>query len=235
MRHFSLLNAALISAIATLALTAGVASAHVGVVQSEAPAGANQSYTLRVPSEKESPTVKVRVEFPPEVVVSRFMPKPGWTREVEKDSSGKIVAATWSGGKITVEEFEEFGFIARNPKEAGTITFKSQQTYADGETVAWVNPQGQERPASFTKIVAATGGDQGPSIEQPGQTAAAAAAPAAGSTTAPAPGGAGASQTAARGGSDVGLFVAVGAAGLALVAVALAGVSLARRPRPAQA
>ena len=232
MRRFSLLNAALVSAIATLVPTACVASAHVSVLPAEAPAGSNQSYTVRVPSEKETPTIKVRVEFPPEVVVSRFMPKPGWTRDVEKDTAGKIVAATWSGGKVASDEYEEFGFIARNPKETGKISFKSFQTYGDGEIVAWANAEGQERPASVTTISAATAASSGGSIEQPGQATAGGAAPAAGSTTAPAPGSA---QTSARGGSDVGLFVAFAAAGLALVALAVAGVSLARRPRPAQA
>ena len=234
MSYSRLLLSALVSAVTSLALAAGVASAHVSVLPAEAPAGANQSYTVRVPSEKETPTVKVRVEFPPEVVVSRFMPKTGWTREVEKDSAGKIVAATWSGGKVASDEYEEFGFIARNPRDTGSVTFKAFQTYGDGETVAWVNAAGQERPASVTTITAATAASSGGSIEQPGQAAAGAAtgapagAPAAGGGTAP-------TVTSGRGTSDLGLFIALGAAGLALVGIALAAVSLARRPRPAQA
>lgn len=230
MSHSRLLLSALVSAIASLALAASVASAHVSVLPAEAPAGANQSYTVRVPSEKETPTVKVRVEFPPEAVVSRFMPKAGWTREVEKDSAGKIVAATWSGGRIASDEYEEFGFIARNPKETGKISFKAFQTYGDGETVAWANAEGQERPASVTTITTATAASTGGSIEQPGQSAAGAPAGASTSSGAAAP-----PAASGRGTSDLGLFIALGAAGLALVGIALAAVSLARRPRPAQA
>lgn len=142
----------------TLFLAGGrAASAHVGVLPDEVPANSNQAFTVRVPNERTEPTVKVRVELPGGLVVSRFQPKPGWAREVERDEQQRIIAVTWSGGQIGDGEYDEFAFIARTPGEVGTLAFKSYQTYQSGETVEWVNAQGQERDAAFVEVKPATG------------------------------------------------------------------------------
>lgn len=227
------LAATVASVAVALSLGVTVVSAHAGVEPREAPANTNQTYTLRVPNEQPVPTVKIRLEFPPEVTVSRFEQKPGWTREVEKDQSGKIVAVTWSGGQVQAEEFEDFAFVARNPREVGTITFKAYQTYQGGETVAWAGPEGSDRPGSFTKITAAAAGASGTvSIEGANAAAGAGAKPG----TAPAPAAqagapASATERAAGGGSDLALLAALGSLLVALVALAVSVVAFARRPR----
>lgn len=170
-----LLLSTLASVYLVFTLALGVASAHVGVDPREVPPDTSQVFTVRVPNEKAEPTVKVRVEFPTALAVSRFQPKPGWTYELEKDSTGKVVGITWSGGKIGPNEYDEFAFIARTPKEAGTLAFKAYQTYQSGETAEWAGPSGSERPAPFVEVKAAatSGANSGaPSIEQPGQKAA---------------------------------------------------------------
>lgn len=221
MRRSRMLLSGLVAAVLALAL-AGAASAHVTVEPREATANAFQRYLVRVPTEKDVPTVKVRLEFPSEVTVSRFLPKAGWQREVEKDSAGKIVAVTWSGGRIAPDEFEEFGFLARNPANPGKIAWKAYQTYEDGEIVEWTGPEGSDKPASVTTIKAgpATGATSG-TVEQPGQTALAAAAPNPASPGQP-------SSSA-----DWSLFVAIGSGVLAIIALVLSGLGLARRPRSA--
>ena len=226
------LATSLASAAVAFSLGITVANAHAGVEPKEAPAGANQTYTVRVPNEQPVPTTQVRVEFPPEVTVARFQPKQGWTRQAEKDQAGKIVAVTWSGGQIQAEEYEDFAFVARNPREAGTITFKAYQTYQGGETVAWAGPEGSDRPGSFIKITAATGASGTVSIE--GANAAAGAPAKPGAAGGPAAAASAPSATTERtngGGSDLPLLAALGALLVALVALAVSVVAFARRPR----
>jgi uncharacterized protein YcnI len=233
-------------ALAGLAFSLGVgsAAAHVGVTPAEARPATNETFSVRVPTEKDEATVKVRVEFPTGLVVSRFQPKPGWQREIERDSAGRITAVVWSGGRVEPGEYDDFPFIARTPQEVAPLSFKAYQTYAGGETVEWVNAAGGERPAAVVQIKTTTTGATSavPSIETPGQAAppagAAATAPAATSglaATAVAPTGAAASgavePASGSSGSDLPLFAALAAVALALVATALAGVALSRRPQ----
>jgi YD repeat-containing protein len=232
---------AVVLALLAFVIGAGSAAAHVGVQPRESRPATSETFTVRVPTERDEATVRVRVEFPTGLVVSRFQPKPGWQREVERNASGQIVAVTWSGGRIEPAEYDDFLFIARTPQEAGKLVFKSYQTYAGGETVEWVNDQ-EPRPAPVVDVKAAAAASgtaataANPSIEQPGQAAGAAQATApagAGPTVAvgaavPAP----AAYTAGSppAGSDLPLFAALGAVALALVATAMAGVALTRRP-----
>jgi uncharacterized protein YcnI len=236
---------ALTLALLALVTGAGSVAAHVGILPAEAPPGTSQTFTVRVPTERDVPTIRVRMEFPNGMTVSRFQPKPGWQREIERDASGRITAVVWSGGKIEPAEYEDFYFIARTPQETGKLAFKAYQSYEGGETVEWVN-DAEPRPApAMTIRAAAPSTTTNPSIENPGQAPAAAgaaagaagaaatarattpagatapaAAPVAGSFTAPA--------AAQNGGSDLPLFAALVAVALALLATAMAAVALSR-------
>ncbi len=55
-----------------------IASAHVTVWPKESPAGGYERYTIRVPNEREVPTVKVRVELPEGATYTAWMPVAGW-------------------------------------------------------------------------------------------------------------------------------------------------------------
>ena len=243
-RHHPAPLAALLTALLAFVLGAGSAAAHVGVQPAEPRPATSETFTVRVPTERDVATTSVRVVFPGGLTVSRFQPKAGWQREIERDGSGRITAATWSGGRIEPAEYDDFVFIARTPNEAGPLSFKAYQTYASGETVEWVNP-GEPGPAPVVNVkpvAAAAGAAANPSIENAGQPAAAAgAARATGAGAAPAtaaagaPAAAAAAPGAAAGGADLPLFAAFAALALALIATAMAGVALSRRPAPAGA
>ena len=66
--------------LAGLVLGIGVSQAHVTVWPRESTAGGSELYSVRVPTEKPVNTVRVKLEFPDNVVVSRFVPSPGWQR-----------------------------------------------------------------------------------------------------------------------------------------------------------
>jgi uncharacterized protein YcnI len=126
--------------------------AHVTIAPREVAAGSSQRFVVRVPSERPEPTIKVRLELPATLGVPRFLPKPGWTYELEKDASGKVTAVTWSGGEIGPDEFDEFVFVARAPAGTGPIAFRSDQTYKSGETVAWAGPPDDGAPAPTVEV-----------------------------------------------------------------------------------
>src|SRR4051812_20060344 len=87
-----------------LLTTAGVAWAHVVVSPKEVPANSYQKLVTSVPTEKDIPTTKVRVEVPEGFTVTGVEPGPGWKYDFEKES-GVITAIPWSGGEIAPEEF----------------------------------------------------------------------------------------------------------------------------------
>ncbi|MFD0678889.1 MULTISPECIES: YcnI family copper-binding membrane protein [unclassified Paenibacillus] len=134
---------------------AGVASAHVTVLPKEAVQGSYEKFAVRVPSEKDIPTVKVEVKFPLDAVsVSRFEPKPGWKYELTKDASGKITGVIWTatGEGLSSTEFGEFYMQGKVADAATAISWKAYQTYKDGSVVEWVGADGSDKPASVTKV-----------------------------------------------------------------------------------
>lgn len=141
----------------TLVLGVATASAHVTVWPRETAPGAFERYTVRVPTEKEIPTVALRVTIPEGLRVVSVQPKPGWTYELEKDASGNIIGISWSGGSIGPSEFDEFAFVAANPREPGELVFAADQTYSDGSVVSWDGPADADTPASIVTIGVSTG------------------------------------------------------------------------------
>ncbi|MFD2444369.1 YcnI family protein [Bacillus sp. CGMCC 1.16607] len=153
-----------VSIIGALSLYAGVASAHVTVQPKETSQGKYEVFTVRVPSESEEvPTTKVEVKFSEEVNITRFEPKPGWTYEVQKDTSGKITSVTWTteGEGLSPTEFGQFNMQGKVGDDANEIVWKAYQTYKDGSVVEWVGAEDAEHPASVTVVNQAVASDHG--------------------------------------------------------------------------
>lgn len=142
------------------------ALAHVTVQPNEAPTGSFFKFVVRVPNEKEdADTTKVQVTLPDLVFVS-FQPKEGWDRKVTmrkldepievfgSEVDEVVDTITWSGGSIAPGEFDEFGFSARTPDEAGALTFPALQTYSNGEVVEWTGPADADEPAAQVNVIA---------------------------------------------------------------------------------
>ena len=73
-----------------LFLFSSVASAHVTVVPKTSTTGAWETYTLKVPVEKEVATTKVSIKAPTGVEIKSYQPVPGWKYSDEKDAKGII-------------------------------------------------------------------------------------------------------------------------------------------------
>lgn len=155
---------AFIGALVVGALTAVATPAfgHVTVQPNEAVIGTFSRFVVRVPTERDVPTTKIKVELPPLAFVS-FEPKEGWKRTVEmieldepitvfgEEVTEAVGSVTWTGGKIGPGEFDEFGFSARTPDEETELVFKADQTYQGGEVVSWAGGADSGEPAAVVK------------------------------------------------------------------------------------
>ena len=163
----ALRRAGLVTVFATAGVltAAGVASAHVTVHPDSYAKGATDGVlTFRVPNEEDTTdTTKVQVFLPTDHPVLGVLvsPRDGWTAKVTntklkkpvKTDDGTITDAvseiTWTGGKIGAGQYEDFDVaFGQLPYDAGQLTFKALQTYADGKIVRWIDEaeSGGEEP-----------------------------------------------------------------------------------------
>ncbi|GGR08813.1 DUF1775 domain-containing protein [Deinococcus ruber] len=122
------------TALLSFAAAHAVVRTETGLAESKV--GASETYRLQVPVEKDMATIQVRMIVPAGVRVTRFLPVPGFVRSVKTDSSGLITEIVWKG-RIAPMEFQRFLFSATNPADAGTLSWKVYQTYADGSVTSW--------------------------------------------------------------------------------------------------
>lgn len=165
------LSAALITA--ALVGLAGPAFAHVTVSSTDAAQGGFGKAVFRVPTESETAsTTKLVVTLPidtPFAFVSAES-KPGWkvtvedakldrpTKVGEFELTKAVRTITWTstGAGIPPAQFDEFAISGGPFPEAGEISFTTEQTYSDGEVVAWDQAQKgdteAEHPAPTLKL-----------------------------------------------------------------------------------
>jgi len=120
-----------------LLLTSQSALGHVTVAPRYSSPGESVTYTVRVPTEGQSPTVGLQAEFPAEVVVIDLEVVEGWTIEPLMDADGKTIGAVWSGGSIPRGESVQFRFTGSNPAQETTLEWRMVQILEDGSRVQW--------------------------------------------------------------------------------------------------
>lgn len=125
--------------VAALGGGAGPAVGHVDVLPTQVVAGEAQRFTVRVPSERDIDTVRVRVLVPDEILVYSVKPAAGWAVRIEQRPDQRTGSVTFSGGAIGPGQFQEFEVLG-TPQEAGTAVWRSEQIYADGVVKRWTGP-----------------------------------------------------------------------------------------------
>lgn len=143
--------------IAGLFLFAGIASAHVTVKPNVSAPGAWETYTIKIPVEKEIPTTKVTLKIPNGVEFQEYQPVPEWKVTTKKDTSGKVTMVTWeaTGDGIQPGQFQQFNFVAKNPDKEGSAAWDAYQYYKDGSIVEWTGDEKSDTPHSITSITTA--------------------------------------------------------------------------------
>lgn len=155
---------ALILTVICFLMSAGTAFAHITVNPRTAEPGYGVA-TIRVPNEKDNPTISVRVVVPEGATVHGVKAVPGWTYTVQRaeavatpaeghaESEGRITEVIWTGGQVGAGEFEEFPLSVQYG-DPGDYVWKSYQTYSDGETVQW-DGKDSDHPASVVAVAEA--------------------------------------------------------------------------------
>ncbi len=155
---------------AALALPA-TASAHVTVHPNVIPEGSFAVLDIRVPNERDDAgTTKVQVQLPDGFAFLSAEVPPGWKVAYKNERPAdpvqtphgeiptQFTEVTFSGGLIPPGQFREFPVSVLVPGEAGdTLTFKSLQTYENGEVVRWIGEPDSEKPAPTITISDAGG------------------------------------------------------------------------------
>ena len=142
----------LAAGILSLTLMPAAADAHAVVYPRIARPGAYQKYVLRVPNERDVPTLRVELTFPEDVQVVSFGEVQGWDLEVVSDEAGRVERAIWTG-RLPATRFVEFPFVAVNPHQEARLVWPAVQLYEGGERVEWTGPESSETPASVTSVV----------------------------------------------------------------------------------
>lgn len=177
-RRFTLPTLGATAALGIVALSAGAASAHVGVSPDTTAAGSYAVLTFSVPHGCEgSPTTKVAIQLPADIPQVTPTVNPNWT--VEKVSEQLAEPLEDAHGNAITERVSQVVYTAKTPLQDGfrdtlalsvqlpeevgeTLTFPVLQTCAKGET-AWneTPAQGQdeeelENPAPALTITEAS-------------------------------------------------------------------------------
>ncbi len=129
------------------------AAAHIDIRPLESPPEIWQIYSLVVPTEDDSPTVKVELRIPATFEIEAIHHDPAWRLNTTRNPQGMVTSIAWSGSSIPTLTFKEFKFFAKNPKAPGVYKWETGQTFADGRRSAWT---AQSR---------VTGASGGPGIE----------------------------------------------------------------------
>lgn len=133
------------------------AEAHVRVLSYQpAVQGGYAALTFRVPTEENSPTVKLEVTLPTDTPLASVstMPKAGWTVTLDKsapktplksddgDVTEVVSRITWTAtaGGIPVDGYDEFNISVGPLPTVASLSFPAVQTYGNGDVVRWIEP-----------------------------------------------------------------------------------------------
>ena len=137
--------------VAGILLAPSILFAHAVVFPKTSTPGAYEKYVLRVPNERDVPTLKVELHFPQGLRIVSFGDVPGWKLQVLTDSAQRVMGAVWTG-VLPKERFVEFPFVAVNPKDSTSLFWPTYQTYEGGERVEWTGPDSSKTPVSSTIV-----------------------------------------------------------------------------------
>ncbi|QJR12247.1 hypothetical protein DSM104443_03332 [Usitatibacter rugosus] len=120
-------------ALATVALAAATAHAHVAVEPKSSPVNSYTRLTFRVGHGCDAAaTVALTVKFPEDMKTVRPQPKPGWTVEMKKEP---VIEITWRG-RLEADYFDDFGALVHLPSTPGIRRFAIKQE-CEGKSMEW--------------------------------------------------------------------------------------------------
>ena len=127
------------------------AGAHIQVTPSLVATADPVLFTVLVPGETSSGTVRVELKIPPGLYPFSYEDVPGWKRQVITKANGLTDRVVWTG-QAAPDGFARFSFLAGTPEKDGELRWAAIQTYADGKVVNWIGPPESENPAAITEV-----------------------------------------------------------------------------------
>lgn len=112
-----------------------LAVAHVTVRPVQSKPGAEERYTVRVPTEGQVATTSLQFDVPAGVTITDVPAADGVKHEVKK-SGDRIVSIVWTK-EIPPKQVAEFAFVARNPASGDQISWQARQNFSDGTSRNW--------------------------------------------------------------------------------------------------
>ncbi len=128
--------------------------AHVIVTPKQVGIAKEQVFTVSVPTEKDTPTVALKLLIPKGVTDVMPNAKPDWTIHTVKNGDS-VTEIDWTEGSIPSGQRDEFYFQAQVPPTPTTLQWKAYQTYQDGTVIAWdhtptANPEDDSAPPPYS-------------------------------------------------------------------------------------
>jgi periplasmic copper chaperone A len=162
-----------------VALSGGVAAAHVTVSSADAAPGGYGKLTFRVPNESDvASTVALRIQVPTDTPLTslRAQPVPGWTvslttaqldppvqvgDEQVTEAVSVVEFRAEPGVGIAPGQFQEFALSGGPFPDAASLTFNAVQAYSDGTEAAWIEPtvEGQPEPQRPAPVLSLASSD----------------------------------------------------------------------------
>jgi len=133
------LRALALAAVALLAFPAA-ASAHVEMSPDRVDPGSFTLYTVLSPNESKQPLTGLRLTVPGGMEVDAAAATPGFTTQLVRDQSHRVVAISWQGGSVAADDLALFRFSASVESSETTLHLVGLQTFADGSTKVWKTP-----------------------------------------------------------------------------------------------
>ncbi|GKU82665.1 YcnI family protein [Niallia sp. NCCP-28] len=144
------------SALLAIFFVAFPASAHVTVKPSTSTTEAWETYSIKIPVEKDIPTTKVVLKIPSNVEFKMYEPVEGWKTSTQTDDNEKVTTVTWeaenAAAAIQAGQYRIFTFTAQNPADASKVAWDAYQYYKDGSIVEWTGDEDEELPHSITEV-----------------------------------------------------------------------------------
>lgn len=147
---------ALALAAAVLLVFPAAAAAHVEMSPERVDPGSFTLFTVLSPDESEQPLTGLRLTVPDGMEVDAAAATPGFTTQLVRDQSHRVVAISWQGGSVAPDDLGLFHFSASVGSDEGEIHLVGVQTFADGTTKVWKTPV-----VEVAKESAGSGSDKG--------------------------------------------------------------------------
>ncbi|MBJ8028484.1 YcnI family protein [Bacillus cereus group sp. N21] len=158
MKRIKKLGTTMMAIVIAMGLFSLPVSAHVTVKPANSGVGSWETYTIKVPVEKDIATTKITLKIPEGVEFQQYEPVPGWKVNEQKDTSGKVKSVIWeaTGEGILPGQFQQFTFVAKNPDKEQKVAWDAYQQYKDGDIAEWTGDEKADKPHSLTNITKGT-------------------------------------------------------------------------------